>query len=109
MCMNIFQTTIQLRFKLSLTSPEYILFWKEYGSDWAQAESTRFKGDALKSKDGYVFVEANPCLPAVTYEVRMVGVDSDGSMSDPGRTMTVDTVTPGCGPSESTGCGCVVS
>lgn len=57
-----------------------------------QAGSTRFKADTLKPKDGYVYVEANPCLPAVAYEVQMVGVHSDENKSDPGRTMTVDTV-----------------
>uniref|UniRef100_A0A7S2LB98 Fibronectin type-III domain-containing protein n=1 Tax=Leptocylindrus danicus TaxID=163516 RepID=A0A7S2LB98_9STRA len=106
---DVTETAIQLRFELSQTYSEYVLYWKEYGSDWAQADSTRFKADALRAKDGYVHVEANPCLPGVTYEVRMVGVDADGNISEPGRTMTVDTVTPGCGPSESTGCGCVVS
>ena len=52
-------------------------------------------------------VEAMNCLPATTYELKLVAIDESGNESEPSRILTVDTDTPECTP--KTGCLCVIS
>mmetsp|Transcript_31902 Transcript_31902/g.46980 ORF Transcript_31902/g.46980 Transcript_31902/m.46980 type:complete len:113 (+) Transcript_31902:83-421(+) len=93
---NASETSITVSFTPLSSSDvaSYELCWKQYEQTWEEMESIPVY-PATSGKTNATAQDLNPCT---TYALRLVVVDADGSMGEPGTELILDTDAVDCGP-----------
>lgn len=99
------ETTISVQFKPVSSIDKYELEWKQIENQWeaAQDKTTVSVGNEGQLVKG----EAVDLDPGMTYCIRAVCINSDGSKGSPGPELIIDTEQVGCTPKAEKSC-CVI-
>ena len=99
------QTTISVQFKPVSSIDKYELEWKQIEDDWALGARNTIV--SVESEGKLLTGEATNLDPGMTYCIRSLCFNSDGSKGSPGPELIIDTEQVGCTPKAEKSC-CVI-